>query len=354
MKLGNYIRDRLLYIAVYVLGAGLAIGLLLLERWRYDRMVDTGTIWYYLILSGSLLILWLVLDYVWRRPFFKQLDEALASNQGIKEVALVPSGGTREQQAVQHLLTELHSSYLNELRQYRKQQELRDHFIMQWVHHMKTPVSVIDLLAQQGQHEELGLQQDSAVRAAWTSVAEETERLTSGLEMMLTAARLDKFEMDVHPKQLPLHELIRTAVNRHKRLFIRHAIYPSIQGEAVVQSDEKWLDFVLNQLISNAIKYSQGKEGAKQLRIALHSLPSGGTVLELEDEGAGIPSHDLPRVFDPFYTGENGRTGRESTGMGLYLSKQVCDKLGHELTLTSERGRGTRVKLVFETTSLHK
>lgn len=143
-----------------------------------------------------------------------------------------------------------------------------------------------------------------------------------------------------------LGTVISEVIRQNKRLFIRNCVYPEVKANPdwKVESDEKWLIFVLGQLVTNAVRYSAGS-GSK---VTFSVFPRGRqVVLEVRDWGVGIPEHDFPRLFDPCFTGENGRIYSESTGMGLYLVRQVCDKLDHKVELESRRGEGTAVRLVF-------
>jgi signal transduction histidine kinase len=125
-------------------------------------------------------------------------------------------------------------------------------------------------------------------------------------------------------------------------------VYPEVRvdSDLTVQTDAKWLRFIMLQLLSNAIKYSAGT-GLKVTIQAHRSEDHRQVVLEITDRGMGIPKSDMKRVFDPFYTGENGRKLKESTGMGLYLVKEVVHKMNHRIELESEPGRGTTVRLIF-------
>ncbi|MDR6224467.1 signal transduction histidine kinase [Desmospora profundinema] len=121
-----------------------------------------------------------------------------------------------------------------------------------------------------------------------------------------------------------------------------------VKETATVESDAKWLTFMVNQLVTNAVKYSSGTGET----VTFSSYHRGkNQVLEIRDHGVGIPKQDRDRVFDPYYTGENGRRFSESTGMGLYLVREVCERLGHGVELDSEKGKGTTVRLVFFTPS---
>ena len=115
----------------------------------------------------------------------------------------------------------------------------------------------------------------------------------------------------------------------------------------IVKSDEKWLYFILVQVILNAVKYSA--EQSSKLDLALYDRDAD-LVLEVCDYGIGIPASDRERIFDPFFTGENGRKFRESTGMGLYLVKEVTSFLGHRLEVETEVGKGTSFRIIFSET----
>lgn len=351
LSLALFLRDRLLFIFMALLIILLSFSMLLLERERYPGLVELGTVYYFMLLALFFLGVWLAVDYVRQRAYFKQLIDAINRSEELKATSIIKTTVTQEQKLVSKMLEEQNRAYLNELGKYRRQQELHNHFVLQWVHHMKTPVSVVDLLAQEALQKPASTQEEQRLLAL--SLQEETDRMTRGLEMMLYTARLGKFEIDLHVKQTALHALARNVVNAHKKLCIRHSIFPRIDGESWVETDEKWMTFVLNQFVSNAIKYSKSKAGAKKINFTMEAFGNGGGKLTVSDEGIGIAPHELPRIFDPFFTGENGRTTGESTGMGLYLAKQVCSRLGHELSVTSVMGESTAMTVVFKPRGIH-
>lgn len=351
LSLALFLRDRLLFIVMALLIVLLSVSMLLLERERYPGLVELGTVFYFMMLALFFLGIWLAVDYIRQRAYFKQLLDAIQRSEELQATTIINATVTQEQKLVSRMLEEQNRAYLNELGKYRRQQELHNHFVLQWVHHMKTPVSVVDLLAQEVLHKQASAQEEQRLLAL--SLQEETDRMTRGLEMMLYTARLDKFEIDLHVKQTALHELARNVVNANKKLCIRHSIFPRIDGEVWVETDEKWMTFVLNQFVSNAIKYSKSKAGAKKIVFALEAFENGGGKLTVSDEGIGIAAHELPRIFDPFFTGENGRTTGESTGMGLYLAKQVCNRLGHSLSVSSVLGESTALTVTFEPRGIH-
>ncbi len=199
---------------------------------------------------------------------------------------------------------------------------------------MKTPLSVIRLLIEEAKDE----------RSA--SLLEETERLEKGLDTVLYAARLETFDRDFHVEAVRLRSIVENIIHENKRLFIGSQVYPELQvdPELVVESDAKWLAFMIGQLVTNAIKYSAGSH--KKITFS-SSVTDREAILEIRDRGIGIPLSDRKRVFQPFFTGENGRQYRESTGMGLYFASEISSRLGHRIELESEVGAGTSVKLIF-------
>ena len=202
-----------------------------------------------------------------------------------------------------------------------------------WVHQMKTPLSVLEMMAQNKQ-------------LSPPAVLTETQRLKNGLNIALNEARLSAgFQTDFVLKKLSLTHVVSSAINTQKTAFIQRNIYPaiSIPEEMMIISDEKWLAFMIEQLLTNSLKYSYS-EG----KIDVTAIAHEETIqLMMTDYGVGIPASDLPRVKRPFFTGENGRTFGEATGMGLYLVNQVAEGLDIQLQIDSIFGQGTTITLVF-------
>ena len=205
-----------------------------------------------------------------------------------------------------------------------KLEDMTDYYTL-WAHQIKTPMAAAGLL----------LQEDPPPREPL-----EAELLKIGqyVDMVLGYLRLDSDSTDYVFQDTDLDILIRQAVRKFARLFIlKHIALDFQETGRTVLTDGKWLSFVVEQLLSNALKYT----------------PSGGTVriygdgetLVIADTGIGIREEDLPRIFEKGFTGYNGRTGRKSTGIGLYLCRRVTEKLGHDLTIVSRPGQGTIVRL---------
>jgi signal transduction histidine kinase len=276
---------------------------------------------------------YLIFHYYSRRKFYNRLSKPLVSlDDSFQKLEQVPIT-----EALDQLLKTQYKHYQQQLMSAEHQQTEHLTFMEQWVHQMKTPLSVIELTAQN-----LDEPESSDIR-------EETERISTGLNTILYMARLRTIEQDFHVKQVELVKIVNAVNRENRRLYIRNQVYPKLQEEQEgihVETDEKWLFFILSQLINNAVKYSAGK--SNKINIAIYEEDQEA-VLQVTDFGVGIPDTDLKRVFDPFYTGENGREFRESTGMGLYLTKEVVNHLGHRIELVSKVGEGTTIRLIFTT-----
>ncbi|GAF15485.1 two-component sensor kinase YvcQ [Bacillus sp. JCM 19046] len=213
----------------------------------------------------------------------------------------------------------------DEIQQLQMEKRRHIQFMNQWVHQMKTPVSVLEMIAED--HPES------------TSLEQEITRLHKGLSLALHTARYSQFDKDYHIDKVNVAVLVKKIVQENKRLFIQKELYPKIliPEDYVTHTDSKWLSFMIEQLILNAVKYSY-EQTTITIRLDQDSL-------SIVDEGIGIAKQDLPRVMNAFYTGSNGRLFGESTGMGLYLVKNLAKKLSMGVEVQSKLGVGTIAQL---------
>lgn len=169
---------------------------------------------------------------------------------------------------------------------------------------------------------------------AYHALSAELFRIEQYIEMVLYRFRLDSSANDFVFETVSLDKIIRMAIRKYAPLFIRKKIKIIYNGtDAVVLSDEKWLLFMIEQLLSNAIKYT--KNGSVSISV------TDSNILTVTDTGIGIAAEDLPRIFEKGYTGYNGRADKKSTGLGLYLCHRAADKLSHKLYVESEVGKGS-------------
>jgi len=345
VKFKDYLIDRFLYIIVYYLSLALAILIMSLDLIIRDEELNVGNIIYAVLVSTVILVIYVALDYYKKKSVYQALNDGLNNEDDFEYVFRIPKDSSREHRIFKTLLTKNYMYFENTLDQYRRRFKDHMYYKSRWIHQMKTPVSVIKLILENQKDKDM----DEDNRNIYKSIEEEIEKLSHGLEMELYALKINDFEMDFKIEDVDVMEIARTVINENKNAFIVNSIYPKLISDKkyLVKSDEKWLKFVINQLVSNAIKYTKIKDVEnKYLHINLHR-ENDKVILSVKDNGIGIPSKDLDRVFRPFFTGENGRRHKESTGMGLYLAKEVCDRLGHGLEIKSDEGLCTTVNVIF-------
>lgn len=216
----------------------------------------------------------------------------------------------------------------------QKYRDMMEYYTM-WTHQIKTPIAAMRLLLQE---------EDTPLSREMQSELFQTEQY---VQMALQYLRMEKMTSDLVFARYDLDALIRQAVRKYAPLFIRRKIILSYEPvHCEVLTDEKWLVFVLEQILSNALKYT--KSGS----IHIYLSPDAPKTLVIEDTGIGIAPEDLPRIFEKGYTGCNGRADKRSTGIGLYLCRQIMEKLSHTIRIESEMGVGTKVYLGLDTVSL--
>ena len=225
----------------------------------------------------------------------------------------------------QALLTQVFEEKAGELKEANARYDGMTEYYTLWAHQIKTPIAAMRLLIQEGEPDPRAL-------------SEELFRIEQYVEMALCYLRLDGGVSDYVIREADLDEVIRQALRKYAPQFIRKKIKLNYEpAGARVLTDEKWLSFVVEQVLSNALKYT----------------PSGAITIRLEqpmtlivsDTGIGIAPEDLPRVFERGYTGLNGRGDKRATGIGLYLCKRIMRKLGHGLSIESRPGGGTTVRM---------
>lgn len=216
--------------------------------------------------------------------------------------------------------------------------ELLDYYGM-WVHQIKTPIAALDILLQNTERMLYQLDEKEMMQKA-ISVSDmkmELFKIEQYVEMALNYLRVEDISSDLVFKKYELDDMVRQVIRKYAKIFISKKIKIDFKlTKACIVTDEKWFIFVLEQIISNALKY------IKKGQIFIYMKEKS---LVIEDTGIGIPAEDLPRIFEKGFTGYNGRENKKSTGIGLYLCKNIMDKLQWNITVDSEVGSGTKIYL---------
>ncbi len=211
--------------------------------------------------------------------------------------------------------------------QTKQQQQIADmtDYYTVWAHQIKTPIASMHLHLQN---------EDSALSGKLSS---DLHRIEQYVEMVLTYLRLHADSTDYLIKEYPLDPILRQALRKFSHEFIGRKLRLCYEpADCSVLTDEKWLSFVIEQLLSNALKYTQSGS---------ITVTAKDSILTIRDTGIGIAPEDLPRIFENGFTGYNGRSDKRASGIGLYLCKRICQNLGHSIRITSVIDEGTLVTL---------
>lgn len=288
-------------------------------------------------ISGYLLMLHLFLGAMFHLPvflsYYKQYQtlSALAEKEEVLDVdVILPAKHQPELTKLYHDALEVQAERIlkQEGKYQQKQREYQEYFTL-WVHQVKTPIFAIELLVRNLEDRT----QQAQINAELLKIKEYTQNV-------LQYVRLDNLSSDIDLKEYDLEEIVKTQLKKYALLFINQKIKLELtEFHFRIITDEKWLSFVVGQILLNALKYTQ----------------TGGTIqiffqdrkLYIRDNGLGIRSEDIPKLFQKGFTGRNGRLQKEASGMGLYMSSKIMKSLGNEISLESELGKGTTVIFTF-------
>lgn len=283
-------------------------------------------VWVLILLAGLFLTYWK------RDRQMKQLLNMagqLSERYLISEVMELPEQA--EDQVYYRLLKMAEKSMLEQIGEIRRERQEYKEYIEQWIHEIKTPITAMKLLCENH-------------RTDWTKeLLLELEKTNRFTEQALYYARSEHTEKDYSVREMALAEVVHQAIADNKYLLLQSGVHLEVEDiQDTVYSDEKWVRFILNQLIANAVKY----RGRQPLLRFSARRQQDQVVLVVKDNGIGISPADLPRIFEKGFTGQNGRIVQQSTGIGLFLCKRLCDKLGIGISASSV-GKGTTISLSF-------
>ena len=206
--------------------------------------------------------------------------------------------------------------------------DLMDYYTL-WVHQIKTPIAASQLLVQ-----------DVTDRNIKSLLEQEIFKIDAYTHLVLQYLRLENFHDDLQLKQVALEHLVKEVVRKYSLFFIQKGLTINLDDlDVKVISDEKWLLVIIEQVLSNSLKYT--KSGGIEVYFKDNTL-------YLKDSGIGIKDSDILRVFERGFSGYNGRLTQQSSGLGLYLSKKIADQLGHDISISSQVGQGTTVSIHFQ------
>lgn len=302
---------------------------------------------YAAVLDAMIIIITVLAGFLGYSSKVKALSNAL--ERPVEEQAQLPEA-TDDVEMLYHRLLENQSIARNESESSAaiRQSQMRDYYSM-WVHQIKTPISAMKLLLE-AEREELGQlmcddeQSQCLLSDNMDSFEDELFRIEEYVSMALQYQRVSSTENDFVLEKVSVDGVIRDTIKKYAKIMIRRHIGMNYSGTVQeVYTDGKWLAFMLEQILSKAIKYTP--QGVVTIETAEEK---DRFFITIKDTGIGIKAEDLPRVFEKGYTGYNGHADKKATGIGLYLCRQMADKLGHTIRMESEIGKGTKVWIGFD------
>lgn len=328
MRFGDYCRDRLL---TFVLNL---FCMLFLSLYLKVIGVHNGELLLILIAWFFVLVFYFGQDYMRKNQYFKQIEETMESmDQKYLIGEVMGRGRTLEDRIYRQLILTSNKSVIEAIRSLEDEKREYQDYIEGWVHEVKLPLTSMELMCQNHRND----------------MTREMERNLSEIdhivEMALYYTRSNAVYKDYLIQNISLSQVVTETISKNKQFLIQNSMTIDVNIEDdEVYSDSKWISFIVNQIMMNAVKYR--KDGHGLLRIYTKK-EAGGIRLYLEDDGIGISDAEITRVFEKGFTGTNGRNHAKSTGMGLYLCNILCTKLGLGLDIESKEQAFTRLIISF-------
>lgn len=323
----QYLKNQIPAILVNLIGM-LALALFLLANAnRLQTVLFIFTVWV------MILITYFSAAYYMRKRYLNKLldmTEQLEERYLIPEIMTIPEKA--DEQVFYQIMKMAEKSMLEKIGKIQNERKKYKEYIEQWIHEVKTPITAMKLLCENN-------------RSPFTrEILAELENINQYTEQALYYARSEHTEKDYFVRETDLCDVVHSAIADNKYLLRQCNMTIMIDPiENKVYTDDKWVRFILNQIIGNAIKYR-----TEQPVLHFSAIKANDRIiLSVSDNGIGIPNSDLPRIFEKGFTGRNGRTEKNSTGIGLYLCRRLCDKLGIGLTAHSENNK-TTIALSFQ------
>ncbi|WP_308637142.1 sensor histidine kinase [Paenibacillus silvisoli] len=306
------------YIVLYLVSFLITVAVFFADSGGAGGGLAWGTVCYAFALTAIAL-----LGYLWIR--YRQTVRAIRHMDGEEDEQL-----SLEAEFALQRIAELKKQHIREMNRIQERQREHDDFIVSWFHEIKTPIAVLRLLQQTDMDAD--------------SLREEIAKIEHYVDQALYYAKLDSFSQDYDIQHCDVIRVARELVKSHAKTFISKRIRIELEAASLeVQSDPKWLQFIVDQVLTNSLKYT---EPGGQITLSAAETADERQLL-IRDTGIGISPQDLPRIFYRGFTGETGRTHTKSTGMGLYLAQQLSNKLGHYMTCASEAGAYTEIAIHF-------
>ena len=331
MKMIDYIKDKGLFLSINLMI------FIIIASFMYSADVGVVIIFLLFCIWFLPLLIYMLIEYIKYKRYFNTVEsilENLDKKYLLPEVVKEPNFIVGEE--INYIFKMLSRDMHENVKHYKNIQEEYREYIEMWVHEIKTPIASTKLLIENNNNE--------ITRKIDTQI----DKIENFVEQVLYYSRSDEVGKDYIIKKIELSQVVKNVIKKNQRDFINKKISLQLGDlDEIIYSDTKWIEFILNQIVGNAIKYSKGKED--KIKIESKKV-ANAVVLTVHDNGVGIIERDINRVFEKGFTGENGGKFGKSTGIGLYLCQKLCVKLGLGLQIESNVNEGTKVSIVFPQT----
>lgn len=336
MKITNYLKDKFLPIFIYIIN--ILIITMLLIAFKSNESLILVFITFQIILGLTLLLI----EYSKKNSFYKTIQSKLINlDKKYLVLEMLDKPKTTEEELIYQIFYDINKSYIEELKDYKLSLTNFKEYIELWIHEVKIPISSLVLMTHNSK--------ENLPKKYITQI----NRLDNYIDQVLYYVRSNNSEEDYLIKEVSLQKIINAVALKNKDDLLENNIefIVKINNEKAL-TDEKWLEFILNQIINNSIKYKRNIKVPK-IEIKVEEATQK-VILTITDNGIGIPKNDLPKVFNKSFTGTNGRTTTKSTGLGLYIAKNLLKKLGHKIEIESEVNKYTKVTITFSKNNYYK
>ena len=328
MRAQDYFKDCFFYLLSIVVFLVLMIWLFCI--FHINFLCAFLSIFFYLFIF----VFWIGYDYWKRKHFYDDvMDKLNHLSQKYLLVELMELPTFLEGELLYQILLETDKDMNEHIKTYERKLKQFKEYLEMWVHEVKTPLARSFLLLPKEEKKNL-----KELEKALTEIE-------NNVDQVLYYARSEVTEKDYYIHPTNLQTVVNKVIVKNQDSFIYGKVQLELKDlDVEVNTDAKWLAFILNQLIQNSLKYRKEKD----TKIVISKEESEKEIyLSVWDNGIGIKQSELPKVFDQSFTGSNGRIGKASTGMGLYICKNLCEKLGHKIMITSKENEYTKVTIVF-------
>lgn len=327
MKVKDFLKDKWIFILLNMFLT------LFLSLMLYVLRLNLYAIFFIIIMQVSFGILILVIDFLSKQRFYNQVIKSL-DNLDKKYLLseLLDRPNFLEGKIFYDATKEAFKSMNDNIAKYKISSDEYREYIETWVHEIKTPIAASKLIIDNNKNE------------ITKSLGHELFKIDSFVEQALFYSKSSDLNKDFIIKEVSLSDLVKSVIKKHSMMLIENKIQIELKNiNLKILADAKWIDFILGQIITNSVKYKN-----ENSRLEFFTQTHQNKVkLSIKDNGIGIPSKDIKRIFDKGFTGENGRKYAKSTGIGLYLCKKLCDKMGLAISIISNQEIGTTVEIIF-------